>query len=123
MNLDKLKNNYKSGCSKKLSAWMKKLKILGKGYEIRSIRVDNDALAVFTAVQEARKIIVNEHKTILVEVNCTLFEIEAYYSCGSVVNSFFYVQQTLRKQIKESETRSTFARSALKARVKMGLEE
>ncbi|KAF3653140.1 hypothetical protein FXO38_15774 [Capsicum annuum] len=31
MNLDKLKKNYKSGCSKKLSAWRKKLKILAKG--------------------------------------------------------------------------------------------
>ncbi|KAF3615009.1 hypothetical protein T459_14027 [Capsicum annuum] len=99
MNLDKLKKNYKSGCSKKLSAWRKKLKILAKGclrermlmkssqefqtnysglipdgtfdpngYEIRSIRVDrNDVLVVFTAVQEARKIAVNEHKTVLVE--------------------------------------------------------
>ncbi|KAF3656296.1 hypothetical protein FXO38_14218 [Capsicum annuum] len=37
-------------------------------YGIRSIHVDgNDALAVFTAVQEARKIAVNEHKTVLVE--------------------------------------------------------
>ncbi|PHT93640.1 hypothetical protein T459_01522 [Capsicum annuum] len=39
-----------------------------KSYGIRSIHVDgNDALAVFTAVQEARKIAVNEHKTVLVE--------------------------------------------------------
>ncbi|PHU30552.1 Metal tolerance protein 4 [Capsicum chinense] len=39
-----------------------------KGYGIRSIRVDsNDALAVFTAVQEARKIVVNEYKPVLVE--------------------------------------------------------
>ncbi|PHU04473.1 hypothetical protein BC332_25295 [Capsicum chinense] len=131
MNLDKLKKNYKVGCSKKLSAWRKKLKIFGKGclrermlmkssqefqknywgstpdgifnpngYGICSIRVDgNDALVVFTAIQEARKkIAVNEHKTVLVEVNCTLFEIEAYASCGSVVNCFFYVQQALRKQ-------------------------
>ncbi|PHT74494.1 hypothetical protein T459_21771 [Capsicum annuum] len=46
----------------------------GQGYEIRSIRVDgNGALAVFTAVQEAQKIVVNEHKPVLVEVNCTLF--------------------------------------------------
>ncbi|KAF3631527.1 hypothetical protein FXO38_26608 [Capsicum annuum] len=71
-----------------------------QGYGIHSIRVDgNDALAVFTAVQEARKIAVNEHKPILVEVNCTLFEIEAYASCGSVVNYFFYVQHALRKQV------------------------
>ncbi|PHU26254.1 putative 2-dehydropantoate 2-reductase [Capsicum chinense] len=130
MNIDKLKKNFKFGCSKKLSAWRKRLKILGKGYlrerilmkssqefqknywgstpdgifnfngyGIRSIRVDgNDALAVFTTVQEARKIVVNKHKTVLVEVNCTLFEIEAYASCGSVVNYFFYVQRALRKQ-------------------------
>ncbi|MCD7456167.1 hypothetical protein HAX54_030782 [Datura stramonium] len=40
----------------------------GQGYGIRSIRVDgNDALAVFTAVHEARKMAVNEHKPILVE--------------------------------------------------------
>ncbi|PHT38005.1 hypothetical protein CQW23_21578 [Capsicum baccatum] len=39
-----------------------------KGYGILSIRVDgNDALAVFTTVQEARKIVVNEHKPVLVE--------------------------------------------------------
>ncbi|PHT60102.1 Metal tolerance protein 3 [Capsicum baccatum] len=70
-----------------------------KGYGIRSIRVDsNDALAVFTVVQEARKIVVNEYKPVLVEVNCTLFEIETYASCGSVVNCFFYVQQALMKQ-------------------------
>ncbi|PHU04370.1 hypothetical protein BC332_25192 [Capsicum chinense] len=109
MNLDKLKKNYKSGCSKKLSAWRKKLRILGKesngdlseeltfaksrlarleaslrkaeetkkvtardinfqSYGIRSIRVDgNNALAIFTAVQEARRIAVNKHKTVLVE--------------------------------------------------------
>ncbi|PHT27945.1 hypothetical protein CQW23_32453 [Capsicum baccatum] len=72
----------------------------GKGYGIHSIRVDgNDALAVFTTVQEARKIAVNEHKPVLVEVNCTLFEIEAYASCGSVVNCFFYVQHALRMQV------------------------
>ncbi|KAF3621446.1 hypothetical protein T459_19947 [Capsicum annuum] len=72
---------------------------IGIGYGIRSIRVDdNDALVVFTVVQEARKITVNEHKSILVEVNCTLFEIEGYASCGSVINYFFYVQQALRKQ-------------------------
>ncbi|PHT28013.1 putative 2-dehydropantoate 2-reductase [Capsicum baccatum] len=72
----------------------------GKGYGIHSIRVDgNDALAVFTTVQEARKIVVNEHKPVLVEVNCTLFEIEAYASCGSVVNCFFYVQHALRMQV------------------------
>ncbi|KAM3222308.1 hypothetical protein P3L10_021578 [Capsicum annuum] len=71
----------------------------GQGYGICSIRVDgNDALAIFTAVQEARKIAVNEHKPVLVEVNCTLFDIEAYASCGSVVNCFLYVQQALRKQ-------------------------
>ncbi|PHT30758.1 putative 28S rRNA (cytosine-C(5))-methyltransferase [Capsicum baccatum] len=39
-----------------------------KGYGICIIRVDgNDALAVFTAVQEARKIVVNEHKPVLDE--------------------------------------------------------
>ncbi|KAF3634715.1 hypothetical protein FXO37_26342 [Capsicum annuum] len=71
----------------------------GQGYGICSIRVDgNDALAVFTAVQEAQKIAVNEYKPILVEVNCTFFEIEAYASCGSIINCFFYVQQALRKQ-------------------------
>ncbi|KAM3343953.1 hypothetical protein P3S68_026043 [Capsicum galapagoense] len=31
MNLDKLKKNYKFGCSKKLYEWRKKLKIFGKG--------------------------------------------------------------------------------------------
>ncbi|PHT29514.1 hypothetical protein CQW23_30884 [Capsicum baccatum] len=72
----------------------------GKGYRIHSIRVDGtDAIAVFTTVQEARKIVVNEHKPVLVEVNCTLFEMEAYASCGSVVNCFFYVQHALRIQI------------------------
>ncbi|PHT71159.1 hypothetical protein T459_26263 [Capsicum annuum] len=72
----------------------------GQGYGICSIRVDgNDALAVFTAVQEAQKIAVNEYKPILVEVNCTFFEIEAYASCGSIINCFFYVQQALRKQL------------------------
>ncbi|KAF3653986.1 hypothetical protein FXO38_15361 [Capsicum annuum] len=70
-----------------------------KGYGIRSIHVDgNDALVFFTAVQEARKIVVNEYKSVLVKVNCTLFEIEAYASSGSVVNCFFYAQQALRKQ-------------------------
>ncbi|PHT58855.1 putative CCR4-associated factor 1 -like protein 9 [Capsicum baccatum] len=45
----------------------------GQGYGIHSIRVDgNDALAIYTAVQEARKIVVNEHKPILVEVNSRL---------------------------------------------------
>ncbi|PHT43669.1 25S rRNA (cytosine-C(5))-methyltransferase nop2 [Capsicum baccatum] len=40
----------------------------GQCYGIRSIRMDgNDALAIFTAVQEARKIVVNEHKPVLVE--------------------------------------------------------
>ncbi|KAH0673613.1 hypothetical protein KY284_024700 [Solanum tuberosum] len=40
----------------------------GQAYGIRSIRVDgNDALAVFTAVHEARKMAVTEHKPILVE--------------------------------------------------------
>ncbi|PHT27103.1 hypothetical protein CQW23_33292 [Capsicum baccatum] len=40
----------------------------GKGYGIHSIRVDgNDALVVFTTVQEAQKIAVNEHKPVLVE--------------------------------------------------------
>ncbi|PHT34087.1 hypothetical protein CQW23_25887 [Capsicum baccatum] len=73
----------------------------GQAYGICSSRVDgNDALAIFTAVQEARKIAVNEHKPVLVDVNCTLFEIEAYASCGSVVNCFFYVQQALRKQVR-----------------------
>ncbi|PHT82241.1 hypothetical protein T459_15256 [Capsicum annuum] len=71
----------------------------GQGYGIHSIHVDgNDALIVFTVVQEARKIVVNEHKLVLVDINCTLFDIEAYASCGSVVNCFFYVQHALRKQ-------------------------
>ncbi|KAH0670469.1 hypothetical protein KY290_025890 [Solanum tuberosum] len=40
----------------------------GQAYGIRSIRVDgNDALAVFTAVHEARKMAVTERKPILVE--------------------------------------------------------
>ncbi|CAN4115332.1 unnamed protein product [Withania somnifera] len=40
----------------------------GQGYGIRSVRVDgNDALAVFNAVHEARKMAVNEHKPVLVE--------------------------------------------------------
>ncbi|XP_016446911.1 2-oxoisovalerate dehydrogenase subunit alpha 2, mitochondrial-like [Nicotiana tabacum] len=40
----------------------------GEAYGIRSIRVDgNDALAVFTAVHEARKMAVNEHKPVLIE--------------------------------------------------------
>ncbi|KAF3682450.1 hypothetical protein FXO37_02323 [Capsicum annuum] len=72
----------------------------GQGYGIHSIHVDgNDALIVFTIVQEARKIVVNEHKLVLVDINCTLFDIEAYASCGSVVNCFFYVQHALRKQV------------------------
>ncbi|PHU29484.1 hypothetical protein BC332_01577 [Capsicum chinense] len=79
----------------------------GQGYGIRSIRVDgNDALTVFTSVQEARKIVVNEHKSVLVEVNCTLFEIEAYASCGNVVNCLFYVQQALGKQVNSAHRRT-----------------
>lgn len=48
----------------------------GEAYGIRSIRVDgNDALAVFTAVHEARKMAVNEHKPVLIEVTLILLRI------------------------------------------------
>ncbi|KAL6993002.1 3-methyl-2-oxobutanoate dehydrogenase (2-methylpropanoyl-transferring) [Sarracenia purpurea var. burkii] len=42
--------------------------VRGQAYGIRSIRVDgNDALAIFSAVEAARRMAINEHKPILIE--------------------------------------------------------
>ena len=44
--------------------------VRGRGYGVRSIRVDgNDALAMYTAVHAARKMAITEHRPILIEVN------------------------------------------------------
>ncbi|PHT50562.1 hypothetical protein CQW23_10309 [Capsicum baccatum] len=53
------------------------------GYGIHSIRVDgNDDIVVFTAVQEARKIVVNEHKTVLVEALRKQSRLQAKQNAG-----------------------------------------
>lgn len=44
--------------------------VKGRGYGVRSIRVDgNDALAMYTAVHAAREMAITEHRPILIEVN------------------------------------------------------
>lgn len=43
--------------------------VRGQAYGVRSIRVDgNDALAMYSAVCAARKMAINEHRPILIEV-------------------------------------------------------
>lgn len=43
--------------------------VKGRAYGIRSIRVDgNDALAMYSAVHEAREMAIREHRPILIEV-------------------------------------------------------
>jgi len=43
--------------------------VRGQGYGIRSIRIDgNDALAIYNAVLEARRMAVSEKRPILIEV-------------------------------------------------------
>jgi len=44
--------------------------VRGQGYGIRSIRIDgNDALAIYNAVLEARRMAVSEKRPILIEVS------------------------------------------------------
>jgi 2-oxoisovalerate dehydrogenase E1 component alpha subunit len=44
--------------------------VKGRGYGIRSIRVDgNDALALYSTVKTARKMAIEENRPILIEVS------------------------------------------------------